>query len=113
MTDRGSIKEFFLERKEDESGVSGTGRVARGVQLPSGKVVLEWTTARAPVSQAFYESVEELLAIHGHEGKTLLKWANKQESQFCESSYRKGLRTGLLVGCLCGIVIGGCLLFLL
>ena len=55
-------------RNEDESGVSGTGRVAEGVVFQDGTVALRWLTAWR--STAFYESMEHLEHIHGHHGKT-------------------------------------------
>jgi hypothetical protein len=62
------IEEFYLLREEDESGVSGTGVVARGVKLASGKCILEWQTFHSSI--AIYENLESLNAIHGHGGKT-------------------------------------------
>lgn len=62
------IKEFYLKRIEDESGVSGTGIVARGVILPSGHCCLEWLTFTSSIG--IYKSVQDLEAIHGHHGKT-------------------------------------------
>jgi hypothetical protein len=59
---------FFLDRVEDEGGVSGTGRVAQGFVFSDGTVVLRWLTTHK--STAIYESIEELEAIHGHGGKT-------------------------------------------
>lgn len=64
------FKEFYLLRKEDETGISGTGIVARGVIFPSGKAVLEWQTFHT--SMAIYSNVSDVEAIHGHNGKTLL-----------------------------------------
>lgn len=64
------FKEFYLQRNEDESGVSGTGVVARGVVLPSGKAVLEWQTFHT--SLCIYQNIQDVEAIHGHHGKTLL-----------------------------------------
>ncbi len=109
-----SMREFYLERLEDESGVSGTGNVARGIQLPSGKIVLEWCTHKAPTSIAIYESPEELLTIHGHEGKTLLKWVETEDIQVVTgASYRKGLRVGLIVGLVCLAAIAGLIMYLI
>ncbi len=65
-----TFKEFYLQRIEDESGISGTGIVARGVVLPSGKAVLEWQTFHT--SLCIYNNVQDVEAIHGHNGKTLL-----------------------------------------
>jgi hypothetical protein len=73
------IREFYLERLEDESGVSGTGVVARGVVLPSGRVVLEWESQITSIT--IYNSVEELNEIHGHHGKTLIQFLPKRRHQ--------------------------------
>jgi hypothetical protein len=62
------IKHFYLKRNEDESGVSGTGIVAQGVQLPSGHCVLEWLTFTSSI--AIYKSLNDVIEIHGHNGKT-------------------------------------------
>lgn len=62
------FKEFYLLRIEDETGISGTGIVARGVQLPSGKCVLEWQTFHS--SLGIYSNMEDIEKIHGHNGKT-------------------------------------------
>jgi hypothetical protein len=66
------IIRFHLHRREDESGVSGTGVVADGVQLSDGRCVLHWLTAVSSV--AIYNSIEDLMAIHGHNGKTIVQW---------------------------------------
>lgn len=63
-----STEIFHLVRDEDESGVSGTGRVAVGVVFPDGTVALRWNTATA--STAVYDSLEDVITIHGHGGKT-------------------------------------------
>ena len=65
-----TIKEFFLKRIEDETGISGTGVVARGVVLPSGSVVLEWSTFHSSI--CIYKNINDVEAIHGHNGKTLV-----------------------------------------
>jgi hypothetical protein len=64
----GGAKLFALHRHEDETGVSGTGVIADGVVFPDGKVALRWRTATA--STTFFDSVEDMLAVHGHSGKT-------------------------------------------
>ena len=65
-----TIKEFHLVRINDETGISGTGVVARGVVLPSGAVVLEWQTFHSSI--CIYKNLGDVDAIHGHQGKTLL-----------------------------------------
>jgi hypothetical protein len=65
-----TIKEFHLVRIEDETGISGTGIVARGVILPSGAVCMEWQTFHSSV--CIYKNISDVESIHGHNGKTLL-----------------------------------------
>jgi len=65
-----SIKEFYLMRIVDETGISGTGMVARGVVLPSGTAVMEWQTFHSSI--AVYKNIGDVEAIHGHNGKTRL-----------------------------------------
>lgn len=61
-------RRFYLLRRDDETGVSGTGRVADGVQWPDGTCCMRWRTSLA--SSSFYDSVEDIDAIHGHNGAT-------------------------------------------
>ena len=74
------MRTFKLLRLIDESGVSGTGYVAEGVQFTSGKSVLAWMTGVSSV--AVYDSIDELEAIHGHEGATKVVWDDEQK--WCE-----------------------------
>ena len=62
------MRPFWLQRVEDESGVSGVGLVAEGVVFSNGWCSLTWLTGHKSV--AFYPSLEEVDAIHGHNGKT-------------------------------------------
>ncbi len=62
------MERFWLERTEDETGVSGTGTVAEGVVFWDGTVVMRWRTGTA--STAIYSSIEDVVTIHGHGGKT-------------------------------------------
>lgn len=71
---------FWLNRKDDESGVSGTGCVAEGVRFHDGRVVLVWTTART--STAIYESMAMMIEVHGHNGKTVVEWHDKPPFAF-------------------------------
>lgn len=63
---------FLLHRTEDETGVSGTGIVAEGVQFSCGWCALSWLTTYK--SCGIYPSVEELERIHGHDGRTKVIW---------------------------------------
>ena len=62
------IQHFYLNRIDDESGVSGTGIVARGVILPSGHCVLEWLTFTSSI--CIYKNFSDISEIHSHGGKT-------------------------------------------
>lgn len=66
------IRTFKLLRKEDETGISGTGVVAEGVQFSHGEVVLSWLTVHRSI--AIYPTIVELENIHGHGGKTIVVW---------------------------------------
>ena len=59
---------LHLERDEDVSGVSGTGRVAYGAMFPDGTIVLHWDTKVA--STVIYNNVADLAAIVSHGGRT-------------------------------------------
>ena len=63
---------FVLDRFMDVSGTSGTGVVAEGVVFSDGTAVLRWRTDLH--STAIYDTVDDLMAVHGHEGATQLRW---------------------------------------
>lgn len=71
---------YELRRERDVTGVSGTGVVAAGVIFPlDGGAVYRWCSARPPanyprrVQQAgVFDSIAEVLAVHGHDGATVL-----------------------------------------
>lgn len=70
------MKNFRFFRKEDVSGVSGTGYVAEGVQFASGKVAISFYPV-APTyvaSVMVFNSIDEVERIHGHDGKTEIHW---------------------------------------
>jgi hypothetical protein len=62
------MKRFHFKRLEDASGISGIGKVAEGVVFSNGLVALTWLTKHTSV--AFYTSIKEVRAVHGHHGKT-------------------------------------------
>lgn len=66
------MRRFRLKRQEDETGISGTGYIAEGVQFSDGQCVINWLTATS--SMGIYHSVVEMLHIHGHGGKTVIEW---------------------------------------
>jgi hypothetical protein len=62
------VRTFHLQRDEDATGVSGTGRVAEGVEFSDGTCCMHWLTEHT--SWAMYEGIAVIEAIHGHDGKT-------------------------------------------
>ncbi len=72
------MRRFYLLRLEDVSGVSGTGVVAEGVVFSTGKVVLSWRSEYESVT--IYDSLPDLEAIHGHEGRTRIQWLDRPEA---------------------------------
>ncbi len=61
-------RRFYLLRKQDISGVSGTGKVAEGIEYADGKCSIRWFGAHSSTNN--YDSVADMIAIHGHEGST-------------------------------------------
>lgn len=62
---------FQLYRKEDVSGVSGTGVVAEGMECSDGVVFLRWLTPYHGDER--FDSVVSMMAVHGHGGKTEMR----------------------------------------
>jgi hypothetical protein len=63
---------FELVRKRDVSGVTGTGVVADGVRWTDSTVTLRWKGDHP--ATAVWDSVDSILAVHGHEGATVVRW---------------------------------------
>lgn len=59
-----------LVRKEDVTGVSGTGVVAEGIIFSNNQLVLHWL--REPQSIVVWDNPDDAIAVHGHDGKTEL-----------------------------------------
>lgn len=76
------MKVGYLIRIEDESGVSGTGRVAQVVVSDTGKAVVFWLGEHPSV--IVYDNVGEVRAVHGHAGKTEIKWEPEYKRAYNE-----------------------------
>lgn len=61
---------FYLERDLDETGISGTGRVAHGVIFEDGRVAMRWLTECRTTTT--YDNILDVITLHGHGGKTRL-----------------------------------------
>jgi len=67
------MKAYFLCRREDVSGTSGTGHVAQVAEFDDGTAVVRWIASMNAVgvaSTTVFNSVDDLLKVHGHDGKT-------------------------------------------
>lgn len=80
-------KTFTFVRDVDESGVSGTGVVAEGIEFSNGKVAVCFLSDKVK-SAIVYDSIEDAVAIHGHGGKTRLVYTEQIIMQG-ESTYQK------------------------
>lgn len=76
------MKCFYLWRTEDESGISGTGRVAQGFIADNGRVSLFWLSEHPSVT--VYDNIGEVKAIHGHSGKTEVRMEPDYKRAFNE-----------------------------
>ena len=77
---------FELVRRVDVTGISGTGVVAEGVEFTDGTVVLRWlpsgrTRPDAPrPTTVIHDDISSVTALHSHDGKTVVRWANGMEN---------------------------------
>lgn len=58
------MKCFEMVRGQDESGVSGTGRVLCGVVFDDGTTVVRWCVEGKPNSTAIYPTFEAFKCLH-------------------------------------------------
>lgn len=71
-----TARRFYLNRKVDVSGNSGTGRVAEGCLFSNGKVALCWQTDRS--STTVYDSLDHCEELHSHGGATEIEWIDQE-----------------------------------
>jgi hypothetical protein len=65
---------YFLCRKEDVSHTSGTGHVAEVAEFDDGAVAVRWLGSRnacGVASTSTFNSLDDVLKVHGHEGRTV------------------------------------------
>lgn len=88
-------RRFELVRKEDESGVSGTGVVAYGIEYPDGAVHMQWKNAEnshveTNVNGCSFKpapsGVADTISVHGHGGKTEIRWIDDIEGRYADES---------------------------
>ncbi len=87
------MRRFVLWRKEDQTGVSGTGIVAQGIQFGDGRVSLRWLSDHA--STANFDSIDDVRAIHGHDGATVVDWMDAGWSDYNDEDKEKAFQQGI------------------
>jgi hypothetical protein len=74
------MRNFLLCRIEDEAKISSENiiaeSIAEGVEFLNKKCVLCWTNE--PDFVAIYDSINEMIDIHGHDGKNIIYWYDKK-----------------------------------
>lgn len=73
-------RRFALHRRRDLSGVSGAGLVAFGTVYPTGRTTLAWCVGDV-ASVTVYDSADQVVQIHGHDGATDLVWIDGPDRQ--------------------------------
>lgn len=63
-----TYRRFYLQRHEDETGISGTGRIAEGIVFSDGCAVLRWLSAVS--TTVVFDNLDAVRSIHGHDGRT-------------------------------------------
>lgn len=65
---RPKFRRFVFRRTEDVSKFSGTGDICEVVEFSDGHAAIHWL-GRYPLTTAHHEGIEQILKIHGHEGR--------------------------------------------
>jgi len=73
------MRRFHLLRDEDESGVSGTGKVAEGLEFEDGAIVMQWLSHKPSIT--IFRNAKHLRDIHGHQGKTKIVWIDPDSQE--------------------------------
>lgn len=72
------MKRGVVERDEDVSGVTGVGKVSEFTIATDGRVVIFW-----PSGHGYFDSLEEAIKVHGHNGKTRFVILDDEEESHC------------------------------
>jgi uncharacterized protein YkvS len=71
-----TIRQYNMIRNIDMTGNSGIGKVADVVRFPDGLTLVRWTSnsnALGVSSLVIYNSFDDAVAVHGHNGSTVFK----------------------------------------
>ncbi|ANZ35246.1 hypothetical protein BBK82_03310 [Lentzea guizhouensis] len=70
---------FYLDRRTDVTGASGTGRVADGVLWPDGTVTIRWRGEHQ--STVNWDDLASAETVHGHDGATRLVFLDLDDDE--------------------------------
>jgi hypothetical protein len=74
------MRSFEMYREEDETGISGTGKVVEGVIFSSGETVVKWCTPTSMAScVSWWPNFGGFLSIHVHphpDNKTRIQFSD-------------------------------------
>lgn len=85
-----TMRRFVIHRKEDVSGVSGTGIVIEGAEFGDGQVVFRWLSDKPGLT--IMPSVKVLMSVHGHEGKCEIVWIDRDPHEAEEEPPKRTTR---------------------
>ncbi len=69
------LRRFVLERHEDVSGTSGLGTVAEGTMFSNGQAVVHFISQMESIN--VYANMTVVEALHGHDGRTSVRWLDE------------------------------------
>jgi len=72
------LRAGYVDRSEDASGVSGTGRVAEWVEYTDGTVVVRWISNLA--STNVHPNMKAAEQVHGHGGRSAFVESIREEA---------------------------------
>jgi hypothetical protein len=88
------VRTFKLWREKDESGIRGTGFVAEGIEFSDGRCAMRWLAGPKNThgSVCLYDSIDDLVAIHGHGGSTRVAylWKERKELKYSGGLFVEG-----------------------
>lgn len=79
---KGAPRPFALYRRQDVTGVSGTGVVATGAVFEDGVTVVRWFGVHP--STVIWPSLEDAAHVHLHGGKTQIVWLSDELEPLAE-----------------------------
>ena len=70
------MRRFFLERETDPTGMSGTGRVADGIEFDNGQIAMTWKKEFPSVT--VFQSISTVEKLHSHNAQdpTRIVWVD-------------------------------------